>query len=166
MKSLKDKKEHNDILDANRDPITGAPGAHPVGVGVGAAAGGATGAAIGMVGGPVGSLVGATIGAVAGGLAGKGVAEQIDPTVEDAHWRNNYSSRPYVKSGSKYELYQPAYRYGWECRSRYANCNWDEVEPELERGWNSNAANSAMSWNAARDAARDAWDHADTYCPQ
>ena len=31
--------------DANRDPLTGAPGAHPVGTGVGAAAGGATGAA-------------------------------------------------------------------------------------------------------------------------
>ena len=26
--------------DANRDPITGAPGAHPVGVGLGTAAGG------------------------------------------------------------------------------------------------------------------------------
>lgn len=29
--------------DLNLDPITGAPGAHPVGTGVGAAAGGATG---------------------------------------------------------------------------------------------------------------------------
>ncbi len=33
--------------DLNLDPITGAPGAHPVGTGVGAAAGGATGAAVG-----------------------------------------------------------------------------------------------------------------------
>ena len=32
--------------DANRDPITGTPGAHPVGTGVGAAGGGSAGAAI------------------------------------------------------------------------------------------------------------------------
>ena len=66
---------------ANRDPLTGAPGAHPIGTGVGAAAGGiAAGAAVGSVAGPVGTAVGAAVGAVAGGLAGKGVAENIDPT--------------------------------------------------------------------------------------
>ena len=43
--------------DANRDPISGAPGAHPVGTGVGAIAGGAAaGAAVGTVAGPVGTL--------------------------------------------------------------------------------------------------------------
>ncbi|MCW2950753.1 MAG: hypothetical protein JWN41_1766, partial [Thermoleophilia bacterium] len=68
---------------ANRDPITGAVGAHPVGTGVGALAGGAaTGAAVGTVAGPVGTAIGAAVGAVAGGLAGKGVAEEMDPTVD------------------------------------------------------------------------------------
>lgn len=68
----------------NRDPISGALGAHPVGTGVGAAAGGvAAGAAIGSVAGPVGTAVGAAAGAIAGGLAGKGVAETVDPTVDD-----------------------------------------------------------------------------------
>ncbi len=67
---------------ANLDPITGEPGAHPVGTGVGAVAGGlAAGAAAGTVVGPVGTAVGAAVGAVAGGLAGKGVAEKVDPTV-------------------------------------------------------------------------------------
>lgn len=66
---------------ANRDPISGAPGAHPVGTGLGAAAGGvAAGAAVGAIAGPVGMAVGAGVGAVAGGLAGKGVAEAVDPT--------------------------------------------------------------------------------------
>ena len=66
----------------NRDPISGTPGAHPVGTGVGAAAGGiAAGAAAGSVAGPVGTVVGAAVGAVAGGLAGKGVAEKVDSTV-------------------------------------------------------------------------------------
>jgi uncharacterized protein (TIGR02271 family) len=67
---------------ANRDPITGEAGAHPVGTGVGAAAGGmAAGAAAGTVAGPVGTVLGAAVGAVAGGLAGKGVAEKVDPTL-------------------------------------------------------------------------------------
>ena len=43
---------------ANLDPITGAPGAHPVGTGIGAAAGGvAAGAAVGSVAGPVGTVI-------------------------------------------------------------------------------------------------------------
>jgi len=65
--------------DANRDPITGATGSHPVGTGLGAAAGGvAAGAAAGSVAGPLGTVVGAAVGAVLGGLAGKGVAEMVD----------------------------------------------------------------------------------------
>ena len=71
-------------LGTNRDPITGAPGAHPVGVGLGAAAGGiAAGAAAGtLAAGPVGTVVGAAVGAVAGGLGGNAVAEHFDPTME------------------------------------------------------------------------------------
>src|SRR6185312_12227812 len=82
--------------DSNPDPITGAPGAHPVGAGVGAAVGGAAaGAAAGSVAGPVGTVAGAVIGGVAGGYAGKGIAESIDPTAEDAYWRENYANRSY-----------------------------------------------------------------------
>ena len=87
------RPKRNDIpanRDANPDAITGEPGSHPVGAGLGAAAGGAAaGAAAGVVGGPVGAAVGAVVGGIAGGLAGKGVAEQIDPTQEDAYWRAN-----------------------------------------------------------------------------
>src|SRR3982751_4572243 len=69
----------SDARDSNPDPITGAPGSHPIGTGIGAAGGGiAAGAAIGSFAGPVGTVIGAVVGAVAGGLAGKGVAEMID----------------------------------------------------------------------------------------
>src|SRR5687768_18154615 len=90
--------------DDNRDPITGAPGAHPVGTGIGAAAGGAAaGAAAGTVAGPVGTAAGMVAGAVIGGLAGKGVAEKIDPTAEDTYWRENYSSRNYVDKNARWD---------------------------------------------------------------
>src|SRR6186997_2081540 len=104
--------------DTNPDPITGAPGSHPIGTGIGAAGAGAAGAAIGAVAGPIGAAVGAVVGAVAGGLAGKGVAEAVNPTAEDAYWRENFSTRPYVAQGTAYDEYRPAYQYGWESRAR------------------------------------------------
>ena len=72
-------------LDANRDPISGEPGSHPVGTGVGAAGGATTGAIIGaVVGGPVGGAIGAAIGGIAGGLTGHEVAEGVNPTDPNA----------------------------------------------------------------------------------
>src|SRR3954470_10308185 len=101
--------------DENRDPITGEHGAHPVGAGVGAAVGGAAaGAAAGLAAGPVGTVAGAVVGGVAGGLAGKEIAEQIDPTAEEHHWRNEYMNRDYYDPAVGYEEVGPAYKYGWE----------------------------------------------------
>ena len=144
--------------DANRDPISGEPGAHPVGTGVGAAAAGAAaGAAGGLIAGPAGAAVGAALGAVAGGLAGKGVAEKIDPTVEDAYWRENYTHRPYYDKNTAYEEYQPAYQLGWESRSKYASRSFDEAEPELGRNWDAANRHSQLTWEKAKHATRDAW---------
>ncbi len=82
MTDPRDQVEKQEVTDMNRDPITGSPGAHPVGTGVGAASGAVAGAAIGLVGGPIGSAVGGVVGAVVGGLAGKGVGEVVNPTGE------------------------------------------------------------------------------------
>lgn len=104
----------------NRDPITGTPGAHPVGAGIGAAGGAAAGAAVGAIGGPVGIVAGGIIGGLLGGLGGKGVAEMVDPTEEHNHWRNEYKNRDYVKQGADYDTtYAPAYQYGWESYGKY-----------------------------------------------
>jgi hypothetical protein len=152
--------------DANRDPISGAPGSHPVGTGVGAVGGGAAGAAAGAAIGaavsgpaaPVGGVVGAVVGAVAGGLAGKGVAEAVNPTEEDAYWRDNYRSRPYVNAGADYDEYEPAYRYGYTAFSYYPGRDFDDVEPELERDWDKvRGERSHLDWRGARNATRDAW---------
>jgi hypothetical protein len=140
---------------------------HPVGSGVGAAAGAATGAAVGTaVGGPVGTLVGAAVGAVAGGLVGHGIAEGINPTEEDAYWRENYRTRPYASANRSYEDYQPAYRYGWESRARYGNRKWDEVEPELGRNWNDyNRGAARQTWDEAKLATKDAWHRVERAIP-
>lgn len=156
--------------DANPDPITGAPGSHPVGTGVGAAGGGAAGAAAGAAIGSVipgagtvaGGIIGAVVGAVGGGLAGKGVAENINPTAEDAYWRQNYKTRPYASSSdATYDDYGPAYQYGWESRARYSDRNYDEVEGDLASGWDKAKSNSRLGWDRAKAATRDAWDRID-----
>jgi hypothetical protein len=149
------------VGSANLDPITGTPGAHPVGTGVGAVLGGAAaGAAIGTVAGPVGTLIGATVGVVVGGLAGKGVAEAIDPTLEDAYWRENYSARPYVAQGSSYDDYGPAYGYGVDAVNRYPGRTFEEAEADMSREWTGRSGTSTLHWDGAREAARDAWNRA------
>ena len=152
--------------DANRDPITGAPGSHPVGTGLGAAAGGAAaGAAIGTVAGPVGTAVGMAAGAVIGGLAGKGIAEKIDPTVESAYWRDNYRTRPYVDKGAAWETYEPAYRTGYEGYSRYRGKRYEDVETDLQRDYERARGTTGLAWDKARSATRDAWHRVERAIP-
>lgn len=150
----------------NRDPITGAAGAHPVGAGIGAVAGGATGAAIGVaVGGPVGAVVGAAVGGIAGGLTGKGAAEMVNPTREDTYWRENYASRPYVQKGTAYDQFAPAYRYGWESRTANPGKSYADVENSLGMGWDKVKGTSTLGWNHAKAATRDAWHRVETAMP-
>lgn len=151
----------------NRDPISGSPGSHPVGTGLGAAAGGAAGTAaagaaagagMGAVGGPVGIAAGVAIGAVAGGLAGKGVAEAVNPTEEEAYWRENHDRQPYA-SGRSYADYQDAYRLGYEGYSRYGvqGRSFDDYESDIQQDYSTRAGSSGLRWEEAREAARAAW---------
>jgi hypothetical protein len=103
-------------------------------------------------------VVGGAIGAVTGGLAGHSVAEQIDPTVEDAYWRKTYNTRPYVTKDATYDDYRPAYQYGWEARSRYDGRDWNDVERDMESGWDRAKGKTRLKWEEAKHAARDAWD--------
>jgi hypothetical protein len=147
-----------DKKEANRDPITGAPGAHPIGTGIGAAAGGAaTGAAVGSVAGPVGTAVGIVAGAVVGGLAGKSAAEAIDPTREDAYWRDNYKGRQYIEANRPYEDYAPAYRTGYEGYTRYKGRTFEQSESDLQRDYERSRGASNLTWDRAKHATRDAW---------
>ena len=151
--------------DANRDPITGEPGAHPVGTGIGAAAGAAAGvagaaaigAAYGSALGPAGTVAGAAIGGIVGGLVGKDVAEDFNPTVEEAYWRDNFNSRPYA-TGSDFNAYQPAYRQGYESFGKYKGQKFEEIEPKLSQDWTTSRGDSSLAWDQAKPAARDAYD--------
>lgn len=166
------------IPDANRDPITKAPGAHPVGTGVGATVGGVAGAAaagaatsamagaaMGTAAGPIGTAAGLVIGAVVGGLLGKGVAEKFDPTVEDAYWRSQYTKEPYYTRDGRYEDYHPAYSAAYRNYGEHHGRKFDEIEPTLRADYEMNRGDSTLGWGRVRDASRAAWDRLERAIP-
>ena len=176
---MKTEKQTEEITksrrDANRDPLSGATGAHPLGTGAGTLTGGViggvgAGAAIGTVAGPVGTLVGAAagavIGGVAGGLAGKALAENIDPTIEHGFWRSTFTARPYIEKGTSYEEYAPAYQYGWESWANYHDRSYEEAEPILARDWAKHQGKSTLTWAHVKHAVRDSWLRADRSKPK
>jgi hypothetical protein len=80
----------------------------------------------------------------------------FDPQVEETYWRANHSKQPYA-SGTTYDEYGPAYRYGWESHSRYTGRRFEDVENDLERGWDKAKGTSKLTWMKAKNAVRDAW---------
>ena len=102
----------------------------------------------------MGAAIGAAAGAVVGAMAGKAKA---DPTVEDAYWRDNYGTRPYVQSGSTYDEYGPAYRYGVDAHNRYPDRDFDDIETDMSRDWTTARGTSSLDWDRAKPASRDAW---------
>ena len=98
-----------------------------------------------------------------GGLAGKGVAESIDPTVEDAYWRDNYASRPYADTDWPTTNIAPLIStVGNPGQPSFQS--WDQAERELEQGWHNAKYKTKLGWDKAKLAARDAWERVDSNC--
>ena len=137
--------------DLNADPITGEPGAHPVATGLGSAGGAAAGAAIGAIGGPLGMLIGGAIGAIAGGMAGSAAGEAVDPTFEEAYWREQHVNTDYYHEQYDYDTdYHPAYAVGYAMRNQYPKeTTFEEVETQLQRKWEEVKGNSTLAWDIA-----------------
>ena len=138
---------------------------HNIGSGTGAMAGAVTGAAIGSAGGPAGSAIGAVVGGIVGAKAGDSIAEAVNPTSYNDHFRKEYTTAPYYISGSEWRDYEPAYKYGYDTYGQYRGRKFDEVESDLERNWDATRANSRLAWNDARQAVRDGWHYIERTMP-
>jgi hypothetical protein len=147
-------------MSQNPDPLTGEPGSHPVATGLGAAAAGAAGLAIGTaIAGPLGTVVGGLAGVVAGALGGHAAGEAIDPTAEEAYWREAHPNQPYAP-GTTYHEYRDAYRVGYE------NAHvegpelgaFEDAEPELRAKYES--GQNVLPWVKVRVATQSAWTRA------
>jgi hypothetical protein len=146
----------DDARNENLDPLTGEPGAHPVATGVGSAAVGAAGLiAAAAVAGPVGIAAAAVGGAVIGGYMGKAAGELIDPTAEEAFWRENHSQQPFAQR--PYEEFMEAYRTGYMGAAAEAPhpIEFEVLEPAMRAQYESSGAK--LPWETAREASRAAW---------
>ncbi len=160
MADLEKQLEKQEARDMNRDPITGEPGSHPLGTGVGAAGGAMAGAAVGALGGPIGAAIGGVVGAVAGGLVGKGTGEELNPTGDEAYWRESYPHEPYYNSAHTFDDLAPAYQAGYIYRMNNRGVAWDRAETALQADW-ERSRQSNLRWEDAQHAARAAWHRVD-----
>ena len=146
-------------FEENLDPITGERGSHPVGTGLGAASVGLTGAAIGTAfGGPVGGAIGGVIGSILGAFGGRAVAENIDPTAEDAYWREAHRQQEFADAvADDFETFAPAYRVGYLGYAVYGedHATFEDAEPALRTSYE--AQGHELPWEDARPAAYQAW---------
>ena len=87
---------------------------------------------------------------------GKAAAEAVNPTEEDAYWREIYHREPYYVGGRTYDQYRPAYELGWSSVGRYEG-DFEAVEPRLADDWRARHSDG-LAWTDARPAARAAWE--------
>jgi hypothetical protein len=158
-----DNRDINDSTDGRieraKDKALGMHDDNPsvadqVGEGVGSIGGMVAGATIGTVAGPIGTLIGGIAGAVGGWWTGRAVSEAAEAltTDDDNYYRSHYESSPNRLADRGYDHVRPAYHLGHIAARNpdYASRNWNEVESDLQRGWNSDASRQFGDWSTVR----------------
>lgn len=138
---------------------------HVIGTGTGAVAGAIAGAAVGTLGGPIGMAAGAVVGTMLGGGAGDSLAESVNPTVYEEHFKSVYTNAPYFNAGHLWSDYEPAYKLGYDAYGTRAGRSFDDINADLERDWDSTRGTSRLAWSDARNAAIDGWHYIDNAMP-
>lgn len=87
-----------------------------------------------------------------------GSLRDVDWGAEEPYWAENFGSRPYATADRGFDYYRPAYQYGHEAAARLQGRPWEEVEPDLARGWDEYRGESRSKWEDIKEAVRDAWD--------
>ena len=132
---------------------------HVIGAGGAALAGGAAGAALGgLIAGPPGIAVGAAAGGVLGAVFGDRLSEAADARLDLGHFQQMYRTMPYYVDGMDWNDYAPAYRYGLDAYAQHHGHALQEVESQLQGGWEAAARfGSRLHWDQARPAVAHAW---------
>jgi hypothetical protein len=90
-------------------------------------------------------------------------AEQICLEDDETFWRKAIIQRGYYKQAIGFDRYRWALRFGELARKRHAGkVHFEQVIRELEAGWTVYGGPAGLSWEEARDAVRDSWEHTDT----
>jgi phage tail tape-measure protein len=158
-----DNRDYNDSTDGRieraKDKALGKHDDNPsvadqVGEGVGSIGGMVAGATIGTVAGPIGTLIGGIAGAVGGWWTGRAVTEAASAMSndDDSYYRSHYESSSNRLADRGYEHVRPAYQLG-HLASRnpdYSERDWNDVESDLQQGWNADASQKYGDWSTVR----------------
>jgi len=84
------------------------------------------------------------------------LGDGADAQGETQDYRSHFDAH-YADDGSRWEEYEPAYRYGFQMRAdhRYLGRDWSQVEPELRDGWESRETGP---WDRFKAAVRHGWE--------
>ena len=83
----------------------------------------------------------------------------INPTAEEAYWRDAYRREPYYRNEFTYEDYSPAYRVGYTGPVRRSG-EFAELELALKDDFDRVRGRSRLRWEEAREATLAAWHRA------
>ena len=145
--------------DLNRDPLDA--GEQKTEDAVGAVGGAAVGAGIGtIVAGPIGTAIGAIAGAVGGWWASHAStvdAEYKDDT--DTYYRSSYESSTDRQADVGWDSVRPAYRLGYLASRNpdYRGRAFEDIEPDLQRGWTDDLRSRYGDWAKVRPHVRAAY---------
>jgi hypothetical protein len=91
------------------------------------------------------------------GIAGAGSA--LDWSTAEGFWRDSFDHLPYATADRDFEYYRPAFRYGTEAAAGRQGRSWKELEPDLQRGWDTyeHRAGCPALWDEISPAVLDAW---------
>jgi hypothetical protein len=80
----------------------------------------------------------------------------INPTAEEAYWRDAYRREPYFRDEFTYDDYGPAYRVGYTGPVRREG-EFEQLERELKNDFDRVRGRSRLRWEEAREATKAAW---------
>jgi len=111
------------------------------------------GAGIGSAAGPLGTLIGGIAGAIGGWWTGRALSEAASALTHDdeEHFRAHFDAQPNRPADRAYDDVRGAYYLGQIAshNPNFAEREFTEVEPELERGWAS-YGDRYGSWTTVR----------------
>ena len=157
--------DRNDNLEPNKPGVAYPDGVQPkgdkIGEGVGSVSGVVTGAAIGSAAGPIGTIIGGIAGAVGGWWAGRAVSEATHKftSEDDTYYRKHFVNQADRLADRSYDDVRPAYQLGHVASMNpdYNGRSFDEIEPDLKRGWGNDLRARHGDWSTVSRYAREAY---------
>lgn len=156
--------DRNDNLEPRKSGVL--PNDRPgigddVGEAVGGVSGVVAGAAIGSAAGPIGTIIGGIAGAVGGWWAGRAVADAAHQFTheDDSYYRETFEKRSDRLADRSYDDVRPAYQLGHiaSMNPDYNGRSFEEIEPDLQKGWGNDLRARHGDWTAVRPYAQEAY---------